>query len=61
LLNIAKRAWSGNLKGKILDTIIVNIENNTSVFWIGYHGASIEVISNKICFSTFEEIITNIA
>lgn len=55
--NRGKRTWSGNAEGEVLDTIIVNIEDATSVFWINYDGTSIDIISNESFFSTYEEII----
>lgn len=51
-----KREWSGNLEGDIRETVIVKMEADTSVFWIGYDGHSIATVSNQLQFSTYEKI-----
>lgn len=57
VFNVERREWSGNLNGKILNTIIANIDENTTMFWVGYDGASIVTLSNQAYFSTYEKII----
>ncbi|MET3321525.1 UNVERIFIED_ORG: hypothetical protein ABIC97_004628 [Peribacillus simplex] len=47
-----------DLAGKIADTVVVKVETDTNIFWIGYDGDNIAVISNNSIFSTYENIIT---
>ncbi|WP_299094241.1 hypothetical protein [uncultured Metabacillus sp.] len=56
VFSIEKRKWKGNWKDKIAEAVIVKIEGDTSIFWIGYDGDSIAVISNNPQFSTYEKI-----
>lgn len=54
--SLDKREWIGNLEGDIRETLIVKMEADSSVFWIGYDGDSIIIISNQLQFSTYEKI-----
>jgi hypothetical protein len=53
---VEQREWTGNWEGKITETIIVKIDPDTSIFWIGYDGTSIAVLSNNPQFSTYKKI-----
>lgn len=53
---VEQREWKGNWEGKIAEAVVAKIENNTSVFWIGYDGDSIAVLSNNPSFSSYENI-----
>lgn len=44
--------WTGNFEGEIRGTVIVKMEADTSIFWIGYDGHSIATVSNQPQFST---------
>lgn len=56
VFSLDKREWIGNLEGDIRETVIVKMEADSSVFWIGYDGDSIVIISNQLQFSTYEKI-----
>lgn len=56
VFSIEKREWIKNFKGDILDTVVVKMEADTTVFWIGYDGNSIATISNQLQFSSYEKI-----
>lgn len=58
VFSVEQRQWKGNLAGKIADTVVVKVETDTNIFWIGYDGDNIAVISNNSIFSTYENIIT---
>lgn len=51
------RKWRGDWEKKMEETVVAKSEANTSIFWIGYDGDSIAVISNQSNFSTYEEVI----
>ncbi|WP_243292623.1 hypothetical protein [Bacillus sp. FJAT-47783] len=53
---VEERQWKGNWEGKISEAVVVKIDKNISVFWIGYDGHSIVVLSNNPNFSTYETI-----
>lgn len=57
VFSVDKREWIGNFKGDIRETVIVKMEADSSVFWIGYDGDSIVTISNQLQFSTYEKIV----
>lgn len=57
VFSVDKREWTGNLEGDIRETVIVKMEADSSVFWIGYDGDSIVTISNQLQFSTYEKIV----
>lgn len=50
------REWTGEMEGAVMKTIVAKLESNMSLFWIGYDGNSIAVISNNPDFSTYEKI-----
>lgn len=56
VFSVEQRKWKGNWEGKVLETKVVKIEANISIFWIGYDGDNIAVLSNNIEFSTYENI-----
>lgn len=43
-------------KGKDTETIVVIIEANTNIFWIGYDRDNIAVLSNNLEFTAYEKI-----
>lgn len=53
---VEERQWQGNWEGKIGEAVVVKIDKERSVFWIGYDGHSIVVLSNNTDFSTYETI-----
>ncbi|WP_409293959.1 hypothetical protein V1498_12155 [Peribacillus sp. SCS-26] len=53
---VEERRWQGNWEGKIRDAIVVTVDEDTNVFWIGHDGDSIVVISNSKKFSSYENI-----
>lgn len=55
-----KREWAGNLKGSIQNAVIVNMEVDSTVFWLSYDGDGIMAISNERRFQTEEEVIKNL-
>ncbi len=57
VFSVEQREWKGNWKGKVAEAVVAKVEADTSIFWIGYDGTSIAVISNLPHFSTYEEII----
>ncbi|MGE6612866.1 MULTISPECIES: hypothetical protein [Peribacillus] len=57
VFSVEQREWKGNWEGKIAGTVVVKVEVDTSIFWIGYDGDYISVISNQSNFSTYEKII----
>jgi hypothetical protein len=57
VFRIEPRKWRGNWQGKIAETVVAKLEADTSIFWIGYDGDSIAVISNQSNFSTYEKVI----
>lgn len=56
VFSVEQRKWKGNWEGKVTETIIVKINANTSIFWIGYDGDNIAVLSNNLEFSTYKNI-----
>lgn len=56
VFSVEQREWKGNWEGKVAEAIVVKLEADTSIFWIGYDGDSIAVISNNPQFSTYEQI-----
>ncbi|MEM1504799.1 hypothetical protein RG959_15435 [Domibacillus sp. 8LH] len=56
VFSVEQREWTGNWEGKITETIVVEVDQDTSIFWIGYDGTSIAVLSNNPQFSTYEKI-----
>ncbi|QPC45855.1 hypothetical protein [Mangrovibacillus cuniculi] len=66
IISVVKREWKGGSnkgyrKGKhkplIEDTLVVDLDEETSIFWIGYDGDNFVVISNRSSFSTYEQIV----
>lgn len=57
VFSVEKREWTGVYEGSIRKTVVVKMDADTSVFWIGYDGDYIAVISNQSHFSTYEKII----
>jgi hypothetical protein len=57
VFRVEQRQWKGNLAGHIADTVVVKLETDINIFWIGYDGDNIAVISNNLIFSTYENII----
>ncbi|MBM7584614.1 hypothetical protein JOC86_001151 [Bacillus pakistanensis] len=57
VFRLEQREWKGNWEGKVVETVVVKVEVDTSIFWIGYDGENIAVISNQLNFSTYEKII----
>ncbi|UOY92313.1 hypothetical protein MUG87_18070 [Ectobacillus sp. JY-23] len=57
VFRLEQREWKGNSEGKSAEAVVVKLKANTSVFWIGYDGDNIAVISNQSNFSTYEKII----
>jgi hypothetical protein len=55
--SVEQRKWKGNWEGKIAGTVVAKVEVDTSIFWIGYDGDNIAVISNQSNFATYEKII----
>ncbi|WP_044640045.1 hypothetical protein [Risungbinella massiliensis] len=56
VFRVEKRPWQGILEGKIRDSVVVKIDKDVCVFWIGYDGDSIVVLTNNTKFSTYENI-----
>ncbi|WP_046173578.1 hypothetical protein [Domibacillus indicus] len=56
VFSVEQREWTGSWEGKVTNTVVVEAGQDTSVFWIGYGGTSIVVLSNKPQFSTYEYI-----
>ena len=57
VFSVKQKKWYGNWEGKVLETLVVRLKTDTSIFWIGYDCTSISVISNNSYFSTYEKII----
>ncbi|MFS0689936.1 hypothetical protein AB1K89_11955 [Sporosarcina sp. 179-K 8C2 HS] len=57
VFSVELRKWKGNWDGLIEKTIVIKPKVDTSIFWIGYDGNSIDVLSGQRCFSTYENII----
>lgn len=59
VFSVEPRAWNGNWGdgGKVVETVVVKVANETSVFHIGHDGNFIAVISNQQNFSTYEKVI----
>jgi hypothetical protein len=57
VFRIEEREWKGNLEGKVVETVVAKLENHISLFWIGYDGDNIAVLSNHPQFSTYEKLI----
>lgn len=57
VFSVEQREWKGNWGGKVAEAVVVKAEVDTSIFWIGYDGDNIAVISNQSHFSTYEKII----
>lgn len=58
VFSLEKREWTGEVyKGVIRKTIVVNMEADTSIFWIGHDGDFIAVISNQSTFSTYKQVV----
>lgn len=57
VFSVEQREWKGNWEGEIAGTVVVKVEVDTSIFWIGYDGDYISVISNQSNFSIYEKII----
>ncbi|MGG0657261.1 hypothetical protein [Rummeliibacillus pycnus] len=57
IFSVEKRKWKGNWGNEIAEAIVVKVEDDTSIFWIGYDGDDIVIISNQSHFSTYEKII----
>jgi hypothetical protein len=55
--SVEQKEWKGNWEGKVAEAVVVNVEVDTSIFWIGYDGDNIAVISNQSNFSTYEKLI----
>lgn len=56
VFSVEVREWKGNWAGKEEVAIVAKMNQDTSVFWIGYDGNSISVISNHDQFLTYEGI-----
>lgn len=57
VFSLENREWTGEVyKGVIRKTVVIKMEEDTSIFWIGYDGTSIATISNQLKFSTYEKI-----
>ncbi|TWT25906.1 hypothetical protein [Planomicrobium sp. CPCC 101110] len=56
VFSLENREWTGVHKGMIKKTVVVKMEEDTSVFWIGHDGDSIATISNQLEFSSYENI-----
>lgn len=54
--SLEEREWTGVYEGGIRKAVVVTMEADTSIFWIGYDGHSITTISNQSQFSTYEKI-----
>ena len=57
VFSVEQREWKGNWEGKIAGTVVVKVEVDTSIFWIGYDGDNIGVISSQSYFATYKKII----
>ncbi|MBT2602887.1 hypothetical protein J7E55_07450 [Bacillus sp. ISL-53] len=57
VFSVEQREWKGNWEGKIAGTVVVKVEVDTSIFWIGYDGDNIAVISSQSYFATYKKII----
>ena len=57
VFRVEQRQWVGADDGKLDDAVIVNMEPDTTVFWVSYDGDSIVIISNEAQFATYETII----
>lgn len=58
VFSLEKPEWTGEVyKGVIRKTVVVTMEADTSIFWIGHDGDFIAVISNQSTFSTYEQTI----
>ncbi|CAH0123656.1 MULTISPECIES: hypothetical protein [Bacillaceae] len=57
VFSVEQREWKGNWEGKIVGTVVVKVEVDTSIFWIGYDGDNIAVISSQSNFATYKKII----
>ncbi|MGM0877978.1 MAG: hypothetical protein ACQEWV_25445 [Bacillota bacterium] len=53
IFRVEERQWKGNWEG---EAVVVKIDKEMSVFWIGYDGDYIVVLSNNTNFSTYETI-----
>ena len=56
IFSVEQRELKVNWKGKVTETIVVKIEDNTNIFWIGYDGDNIAALSNNLEFSAYERI-----
>jgi hypothetical protein len=56
VFSVEQREWKGNWEGKVTETIVAKIEKDLNIFWVGYDGWSIAVLSNNQQFSTYENI-----
>lgn len=50
----------GFFKEFVANTVVVNMENNATVFWIGYDGDFLSVFSNHESFSTYENLCSTL-
>jgi hypothetical protein len=57
VFSVEQREWKGNWEGKIAGTVVAKVEVDTSIFWIGYDGDNIAVISSQSNFATYKKII----
>ncbi|MBQ0138081.1 MAG: hypothetical protein KBT36_02195 [Kurthia sp.] len=57
VFRLEKREWIGNLRGFVQETVIVNMASDTTVFWLGYDGDSINAISNQPDFQTYKKVV----
>lgn len=60
VFSVEQREWKGNWKGLIEKTIVIKPKADMSIFWIGYDGNSIEVLSNQTYFATYENITSTL-
>ncbi|KAB2331728.1 hypothetical protein [Bacillus mesophilum] len=56
IFHVEECEWQGNWKGKVGEAVVVKIDKEISVFWIGYDGDSVMVLSNNTNFSSYETI-----
>ena len=56
VFSVELRKWKGNWDGLIEKTIVIKPKIDTSIFWIGYDGDSIDVLSNQRYFSNYKNI-----
>lgn len=53
---VEPREWKGLREGAVKETLVVSVEADTSVFWIGHDANDITVLSTHSYFSTYEKI-----